>query len=589
MKDNDKQSTIELKSDTPILVAAAWPYVNGKIHVGHLVGYFIPADIFARYNRLKGRPVILVSGSDCYGTPITVEADKTGKTPQEIVDIYNPQVLELIKLLNVNYDLYTKTTTDTHKKVVQDLFICLANNGFISKSITKQYYSEQDNKFLPDRYVEGECPVCGFTEARADECDNCGTKFQEGQLKNPISKLTKAPVILKDTEHYFLDLDKLQLQLENYVEDKIFWREWVYAETQGWLKQNLTGRSITRDLDWGIEIPQEGIPENLKLENAENKKFYVWFDAVIGYLSASVEWSDLNKKTESSPVWTDWKHYWFNEDARHYYFMGKDNLFFHTLWLPGILLGAGKNHQLPYNVSVSQWLNLNSQRFSKSRGVILYPDYVVKNYGLDALRYYLTKVMPENHDTNWDWNEFIAANNNELVANLGNFIHRVLSFHHAHPELNLSERKFLPVDDAVHEEIVECFYNTGRLIEETRFSEALENIMKLSSFGNKYFNDNEPWKFIKVDEVSAAGTIYNCLTLIDNLRKLFHPILPSSMDVLTKMLGYTDEIITKVAQDQWNFTPWDHDQQVSSFIQPLFTKFDPEEVIARELPETKKD
>ena len=609
---HDNETKINLEPEAPILVAAAWPYVNGKIHVGHLVGYFIPADIFARFNRLKGRPVIMVSGADCYGTPITVAADKEGKTPQQIVDEYHPQVIELIKLLDVEYDLFTKTTSQNHHEVVQELFVQLANNGYISKKTTKQYFSEQDQKFLPDRYVEGTCPVCKFPEARADECDNCGTKFTEGQLIDPISKMTKAAVTLKDTEHYFLNLDKLQLQLENYVEDKNYWREWVLAETKSWFARGLEGRSITRDLDWGIPIPQDNIPAELKLENAENKKFYVWFDAVIGYLSASIEWSKIHlNKTEDNvlsykyrankeefdgcevideslqPEWLDWKYYWKNENARHYYFMGKDNLFFHTLWWPGILLGSGQNYTLPYNVSVCQWLNLDSQRFSKSRGVVLYPDYVIKNYGLDSLRYYLTKIMPENHDTDWTWPGFVAANNNELVANVGNFFHRVLSFYKAHPELDLSQYTFFTTEAVVKEEIEETFNKVERLLEATKFSESLEEIMKLSAFGNKYFNDNEPWKAIKTDPRVAAETIYNCLTLIDNLRILLYPVLPSAMDKLTRMLGYTDKISTQVKNNQWQYSAWDHSQKLEEFIELLFTKFDEKEVLERESGEAK--
>ena len=578
------QSLVNIPIDAPIVVSAAWPYVNGKIHVGHLVGYFIPADIFARYNRLKGRPVLMVSGADCYGTPITVAADKENKTPQEIVDEYYPQVLDLIKLLDVKYELFTKTTSNTHKEVVQDLFIKLANNGYISKKVTKQYYSEEDQKFLPDRHVEGTCPNCGAPDARADQCDNCGKTLSEGELINPYTKLTKFPVILKDTEHYFLDFDKLQLQLEGYTENKNFWREWVLAETKGWLKKGIEGRSITRDLDWGISIPQNKISENLRLENAENKKFYVWFDAVIGYLSASVEWSKLhiNKDGGFDQIWLNWEHYWKNENARHYYFMGKDNLFFHTLWLPGILEGADKSLQKPYMVSVCQWLNLDSQKFSKSKGVVLYPDYVIANYGLDALRYYLTSIMPETHDADWRWEDFLASNNNELVANLGNFIYRVLSFYKAHPELELSMHKIEIVESTVKEEIVAAYYEVGQLLEECKFSEALKRIMEISSFGNKYFNDNEPWKTIKTNELMTVEIMFNCITLIDNLRILTNPILPSAMDRLTKMLGYTDTVTTEVGKNQWEFREWNKNQKMEEFLTPLFTKFDENEVLEKE-------
>lgn len=583
---NENITQINIPDDAPILVAAAWPYVNGKIHVGHLVGYFLPADIFARFNRLKGRPVLMVSGSDCYGTPIIVAAEKEGLTPQEIVDEYHSQVLDLIKLLNVEYELFTRTANPNHNKVVQDLFVDIANNGYISKKVTKQYFSEKENKFLPDRLVEGTCPHCGFAEARADQCDNCTRVIAEGDLINPISKASKTPVELRDTENYFLDLDKLQSELETYVEDKTFWREWVLAETKGWLSQGIEGRSITRDLDWGIEIPQAGIPEELKLQGAENKRFYVWFDAVIGYLSASIEWSKLHKDEDSKIPWLDWKYYWQNENARHYYFMGKDNLFFHTLWWPGILLSSDKSKEkkknLPYMVSISQWLNLESKKFSKSYGVILYPDYVIKNYGLDALRFYLTSIFPENHDADWTWENFVSTNNNELVANLGNFIHRVLSFYKTHPELEFKNHENVGVDKFVLEEITQTFYDVGKLIEECKFADTVKRIMQLSSFGNKYFNDNEPWKNIKISERAASETLYNCLTLIDNLRILLYPILPSAIDKLTRMLGYTDLIVSEVGKNQWSYKAWNKDQELENYVEPLFQKFDEKEVLERE-------
>ena len=580
------QSLVSIPKDAPILIAAAWPYVNGQIHVGHLVGYFIPADIFARYNRLKGRPVLMVSGADCYGTPITVAADKEGKTPQEIVAEYYPQVLDLIALLDVQYDLFTKTTSKNHHEVVQDLFIKLANNGFISKKITPQYYSEKDNKFLPDREVEGTCPNCGYTEARADQCDNCTKVLSEGELINPYNRSTKSPVTFRDTEHYFLNLEKLSLQLEKYVEDKTFWREWVLAETKGWLTRGIEGRSITRDLNWGIEIPQNEIPEGLRLENVENKKFYVWFDAVIGYLSASVEWSKLHMSDTSSDTelpWLDWKYYWYNENARHFYFMGKDNLFFHTLWWPGILEGADSKLQKPYMVSICQWLTLESKKFSKSRGVVLYPDYVVENYGLDALRYYLTSIMPENHDSDWNWKNFVATNNNELVANLGNFIHRVLSFYKAHDEIELSQHLNISIQDVVKTEITEAYYEVGRLIEECKFVDALQRIMSLSSFGNKYFNDSQPWVSIKINKTDTAESIYNCITIIDNLRILIHPFLPTSTNRLSRMMGYSDTISTEVKKDQWHLKLWDHNQKMEQFLTPLFQKFDEKEVLEKEV------
>jgi methionyl-tRNA synthetase len=341
-----------------IFIGAAWPYVNGDLHIGHLAGYLLPADIFSRFCRLCGYETLMVSGTDCHGTPITVEADKRGVKPEDIVSEYTPKIHYLLKLYDLTFDIFTSTTTENHKKITQEFFLRLLKNGYIFKAKQLQYFSPEEKRFLPDRYVEGKCSFCGAEEQRGDQCEKCGRVLNPGELINPVSKLTKKPVTLKETEHYFLDYSKLQPLIESYVKESKHWRKWVYEESLAWLKEGLKPRAITRDLDWGIEIPEKEIPDEMKLESFEHKRFYVWFEAVIGYFSASVEWANKNSR--------DFREFWQNEDCLHYYFMGKDNLSFHTLFWPGQLLGQHMNLNLPYFPWVNNFLFLEGQKFSKS-------------------------------------------------------------------------------------------------------------------------------------------------------------------------------------------------------------------------------
>jgi len=389
-----------------ILVAIAWPYVNGDLHVGHLAGYLLPADIFARYQRLRGNDVLMVSGSDCYGTPITVEADKQGLTSKEVVEKYHQKDIKLFKQYGLSYNLYTKTTTDNHKRVVQELFLDLLKNDIIVKDTMKQYYAEEDEEFLPDRYVEGTCPHCDAKDQRSDQCESCGRWLEDGELIDPKSKLTGSKVILKDTQHYFLDFanPKLQEKLKKYVDGrKSVWRKWVWNEANGWLKEGLRKRAITRDIDWGIDLPVDAIKKlgaEKQLADFKGKKLYVWFEAVIGYLSAPQEWVELDSESKDiifrkddsqSNDWTDW---WKNENSEHYYFMGQDNLVFHTLMWPAELIGSTENYTLPENVIVNKFMNYEGKKFSKSRNWTIDSRKIAEKYGVDSVRYYIAAKPP---------------------------------------------------------------------------------------------------------------------------------------------------------------------------------------------------
>ncbi len=553
-----------------ILVAAAWPYVNGDIHIGHLAGYFIPADIFTRYSRLKGIDTVFVSGSDCHGTPITVEADKRGISAKELVNEYIPKVHEIINQYGISYSLFTSTITENHKKVTQDVFLNLFKNGYILKKKSLQYFSDTDNKFLPDRYVEGECPHCHSQGQRSDQCENCGRSLGFGELINPYSKLTKAPVTLKETEHYFIDYPKLEGQIKEYVlNHEGTWKDWVFKETIGFINEGLQERAITRDLDWGVEIPVNDLPEEERIEFADTKRFYVWFDAVIGYLSATIEYCNANG--------LDYRDYWNNKDAKHYYFMGQDNLTFHTIFWPGQLIGQNLNYNLPYFPSIVKFLNANGQKLSKSRGNIIDAKKVADHFGADLIRFYITSILPENKEGNWDWNDFKNSVNSELGGNIGNFIHRVLTFYKN--KLNADKFDF-EIDSELRNKIELAFTNVGDFLENGQFISALNEIKKLSTTGNQYFDYNKPWEKLKTDIPEAQRIIFNCIQLVNALRILINPFIPAASNKLSENLGL-NILESEIDHDQFKFTKLSlAGITVVEQLQPLFKKIEDEHITA---------
>ncbi len=516
--------TMSTKNTKNIFIGVAWPYVNGDIHFGHLAGYLIPADIFARFNRFIGNDVLMVSGSDCHGTPTTIEADKRGLTPSQVVDEYHPKHEALFKELGLTFDLYTRTDNPTHKRVVQDMFVAFIEKGYLYKEKSEQYYSETDQRFLPDRYVEGTCPHCGDAEARSDQCDNCGRLLNQGELINPLSKLSKTPVIMKETEHYFFDWPKLDNFLTTYVtEREKNWRPWVANESLRWLKNGLKGRPVTRDIDWGIEIPADRIPTDKLLAGYEHKRLYVWFEAVIGYLSASIKQSEEGGQ--------DWQPYWHNKDAQHYYFAGKDNLVFHSLFWPGQLHAYDESLHLPDVPAINQFLTLNNEAFSKSFGVTLNPRKILADFDLDIIRFYLCLIMPENSDSDFTWSDFIAKTNNLLIANLGNFLFRTLKLSE---ELNFAD---VSPDEIIIAETHKALAEANVLLSQCKFKNYAERILELSAFANKYLSDTTPWTVKKTDmeryRVIMAGSLYITIALA----ALLKPIAPATFDKLIAMLG----------------------------------------------------
>ncbi|MGB8984730.1 MAG: methionine--tRNA ligase [Anaerolineales bacterium] len=528
-----------------ILIAIAWPYANAEIHVGNITGSHLPGDIVARYHRLKGNNVLMVSGTDSHGTPVTLAADKEGKPVEEVYKKYHNDFLELFKGWGITYDLFTTTHTQNHFKVSQAMFLALKENGFLFTQKSMQWYSPSSKRFLPDRYVEGTCYICGFEGARSDQCDNCGNVLEPEKLINPRSKEGGA-LELRETEHFYLDLSKLEPDVKKFLRERADrMREPVIGESLGKIEaEGLKPRPITRDLDWGIPIPIEGWTE-------QGKRIYVWFEAVIGYLSAPIEWSQL---AGSKDAWREW---WVNPEAKQFHFIGKDNIFFHTSLWPAELMGAGTAFlkifagdaaplTVPYDVPANQFMNLEGQKISGSRNWAVWGRDALTRYDPDALRYYLTVNMPEMKDSDWDWADFLARNNNELVATWGNLVNRVLSFAYKHWDGHVPDilqelppgTNLRPIDLALLSTVDAGFETVGSELEAVRLRSALGEAMKLASAVNQYLDQTSPWSEVKRDKVEAAKTIYTALRAIDSLKVLFAPFLPFTSEKLHQYLGY---------------------------------------------------
>ncbi|GHO91379.1 methionine--tRNA ligase [Reticulibacter mediterranei] len=518
-----------------ILVCVAWPYAKSSTHVGQIVGAYLPADTFARYHRLAGNHVLMVSGSDEHGTPILVDAEKQGITPREFVADYHRQICEVWESLGISWDLYTETGTDNHYRITQDFFLTLYKKGYIFKDTMQSPYCPTDRRFLPDRYIEGTCPHCAYPSARGDQCDNCGRTLDPIDLIDPKCRLCgskTSKLEMRQTDHFFLDLPKLQAPLEQWLsQGKEHWRPNTMGFVMNWLKEGLRARAITRDLDWGVPIPLEGY---------ENKRIYVWFDAVIGYFSASVEWAEKQGTPDA------WKTWWIPGETdpavKPYYFIGKDNIPFHAIIWPAMLIGYG-NRNLPYDVPANEFMTMSGFKASSSRGNVIWTRDVLDRYNVDTVRYYLSATAPEGRDTDFTFDELIRRNNDELVAAYGNVVHRTLTFLQSKfggavptPQA-LSE-----ADRAILAEVEQGFETVGRNIEQVHIKDGLNAAMSIARAANRYLDEQAPWKQIKVNREAAGTTIYVMLQVLSGLHILFCPYLPFSSQKLHEYLGFEGDV-----------------------------------------------
>ncbi len=508
----------DLETNKRYTVTAALIYANGPIHIGHLAGCYLPSDIFVRYLRKKGADVKFISGTDEHGVPITIKAKKENKTPQQVVDEYYEIINQSFLDFGIEFDIYSRTSREIHHKTSADFFTDLYNKGVFKEEVSEQYYDEEAKQFLADRYITGDCPKCGNPGAYGDQCEKCGSSLSPTELKNPKSALSGSKPILKPTKNWYLPLDKMQPEIEKFIDSHKDWKTNVYGQCKSWLNQGLQPRAMTRDLDWGVKVP---------LKDAEGKVLYVWFDAPIGYITATKELLP-----------DDWEKYWKDKDTKLIHFIGKDNIVFHCIIFPAMLMAHG-DFILPDNVPANEFLNLEGDKISTSRNWAVWLHEYLKELPnkQDELRYVLTSIAPETKDSEFTWKDYQARVNNELVAIFGNFVNRTLVLTHKYyngiiPETQISEK-----DQKIVEELQAYKNKIGALIENYRFREALSEAMNLARLGNKFLADTEPWKLIKTDEERVKQIMFLALQITANLAIVFEPFLPFTSKKLNQLLN----------------------------------------------------
>ena len=550
-----------------ILVAVAWPYANGPLHLGHVAGCYLSADIFARYHRLKGNEVLMVSGSDTHGTPITIRADQEGVTPKEVVDRYHAMFLDSWEKLGISFDLFTHTNTGNHEAVTHDIFKTLLDKDYIYTDKTLLAYCPQCVRFLPDRYVEGTCPLCANPRARGDQCDACGRTLDPQDLVDPRCALSGGPPEFRESEHFFLKLSAFQEPLLEWVNKQTHWRANVLNFTRRYLEDGLKDRAITRDLEWGVSIPLDGY---------DDKRIYVWFEAVIGYLSAAVEWAQIQGRSDS------WEDFWKDPESRAYYFIGKDNIPFHSIIWPAMIMAYGKGLNLPYDVPANEFLSLENQKFSTSQNwAVWVPDYL-ERYDPDPLRYLLSVNMPESADSDFSWGEFVRRNNEELVATYGNLVNRVLTFAYRNFEGRIPTPGALDgADEALLSSARAAMDEVSASLHGCRFKASISRIFALAQESNRYLDAKAPWRSIREDREAAATSLWVTIGVINCLKTMLHPFMPFSSQQLHEFLGQDGRV-----EDGG----WDFDSAISSVAAgrelrrpaPLYTKLEPD-VVAEEV------
>ena len=521
-----------------VLTAVAWPYANGSRHIGHVAGFGVPSDVFARYQRMTGANVLMVSGTDEHGTPLLVQAEKEGVTVQELADRYNRQIVHDLAGLGLSYDLFTRTTTRNHYAVVQELFRGLHDNGYMVKETTMGAISPSTGRTLPDRYIEGTCPICGADGARGDQCDNCGNQLDPADLINPVSKINGETPQFVETEHFLLDLPALADALSAWLKERQDWRPNVLKFSLN-LLEDIRPRAMTRDIDWGVPIPIEGWQDN----NA--KKLYVWFDAVVGYLSASIEWAYRIGEPEA------WRTFWTNPDAVSYYFMGKDNITFHSQIWPAELLGyrgEGSREgtvgqlgslELPTEVVSSEYLTMSGSKFSSSKGVVIYVKDFLEEFGADPLRYFIAVAGPENNDTDFTWDEFVRRINNELANGWGNLVNRTVSMAHKNFGEVPTPGELSDADQAILDLASRTFDEAGDALSHSRFKQGITKIMHVVGEANAYIAEQEPWKLAK-DETQRerlATVLWTALQVVSDCNTMLTPFLPHTAQAVHETLG----------------------------------------------------
>lgn len=537
-----------------IFLGVAWPYANGPLHLGHVAGCYLPADIFARYHRMAGDKVLMVSGTDEHGTPITISAAKEGVAPAQIADRYHQLIAQEFEGLHIQWELFTSTRTEQHKETVQKIFLELYDKGYIYLQTQEQLYCPQEETFLPDRYVEGRCPICGAEKARGDQCDACGRTFDAKELVDPHCKLCGAQPVVKETEHFFFKWSAFNDRIAQWLKERQNFRPNVLNFTNNYLREGLRDSAITRDMEWGIPVPLPGY---------EHKRIYVWWEAVIGYLSASISWA----KEEGDPEL--WRQWWQNPQAKSYYFIGKDNIPFHAIRWPAVLMGLG-DLNLPYDIPANEFLNLERRKLSTSNNWAVWVGQYLKDYDPDPLRYVLTITAPETADSDFSWAEFLRRNNDELVGWWGNLVNRTVSFVHKHFQGQVPAGLRQEVDEELLNLGRATFEKVGQLIANCQFKQALAEAMELAREGNRYFDAQAPWKSVKVDKERTGVVMATMLQLIAYLRVMLHPFLPDTSSKLHTILNLADA----PQEVRWSLPTLEAGHPLNAPV-PLFKKLDP--------------
>ena len=543
-----------------VLVTSAWPYINVTPHLGNLVGSVLSADITARYYRLRGDDVLFVSGSDEHGTPIEVEAIKQGITPKDLTDRNHARVSELFKRWGASFDNYTRTESPVHKEFVKETLMKIYANGYIFSQDTQMLYCDHDHRFLPDRFVEGKCPYCGCKRARGDQCDRCGRLLETTALVEPYCVICKNPPTVKTTRHWYIDLSKLSERLSKYLTDNKQLPANVKNFSLNWIKEGLKPRAVTRDVEWGIQAPFPG---------AEGKTIYVWVDAVLGYVSATIE------ACKNAGMPEKWREFWFNKTAKTLYFVGKDNIPFHTIILPALLLASGEDYNLPWNVSATEFLQFKGEKASKSQRIGIWIDEALDIFPVDYWRFFLMSTRPESKDTNFSWEFFLEKINADLNDTYGNFIHRTLTFVNSKFEgLVPQPTTLMAEDEIVLQTVKEKVETIAQEIEESKLQSAANTLISLSRTGNQYLNEKEPWNVIKTNRERAAGIFYVCMQIVKSLVVTSSPFIPSSAEQLWQTLNLKG----KASEANWQeaLTPLDAGHRINKPT-PLFKKIDADE------------